>query len=71
MTKRSAFCFVWQSEGTEYLNHEAGQRKAKATVLSCGKIRRAIRSRFLASIDTPFLPAGQGAAAGQQKTAHT
>ncbi|WP_368505483.1 hypothetical protein AB3N04_07545 [Alkalihalophilus sp. As8PL] len=27
MTIRSAFCFVWQSEGTDYVNRTARQEK--------------------------------------------
>ncbi|OLS34308.1 hypothetical protein BTR22_18885 [Alkalihalophilus pseudofirmus] len=29
LTMRCACCFVWQSEGTDYLNHEARQEKLR------------------------------------------
>jgi hypothetical protein len=29
LTKRSAFCFVWQSEAADYLNTEARQKEKR------------------------------------------
>ncbi|ADC50355.1 hypothetical protein BpOF4_11510 [Alkalihalophilus pseudofirmus OF4] len=63
----ASFCFVWRSEGTEYLNHAARQRKAKGHALAFENLGEAKRSRFLTSFDSQKFLEGQCPAVRQEK----
>ncbi|OLS35194.1 hypothetical protein BTR22_16300 [Alkalihalophilus pseudofirmus] len=63
MTMRSAFCFVWPSEATDYLNPAARHGKTEASGLACGNIRGSDMKTYLSSFDAPLFPASQRAEA--------